>query len=163
MPTKKPRLNVTLPDEVYATISRLAALQGQSRSAFVTALLISLEEPFARTVSLLEAAKAAPASLHSHLRQAAQAAELDLMAALDSGSTALRSMISDARSASRGGKPPLTNRGVRLESNSQKRGGRCDLPTPPICPTCGQLGCPGAWGDHCVGTPDFPDEGGCRA
>jgi hypothetical protein len=153
MPTKKPRISVTLPDQVYDTVSRLAKLQGQSRSAFVEGLLCSIEESLTRTVALLEAAKAAPASMHSGLRQAALRAELDLIKALDQGSDGLRRMLEMARRQGlpEGSTPVPVTRGS---------GG---LGRPPICPTCGQVGCPGSWGGDCVSTSDFPDEGGGRA
>lgn len=157
MPSKKPRISIILPDQVYDTVSRLAKLQGQSRASFVAGLVCAIDEPLERTVSLLEAAKAAPASMHAHLRQAALAAEIDLMRSADQGSAALLDMLAEARRIAgkpaagvpEGGQPPLTNRGVRWARQA-----------PPLCPTCGRSDCPGSRGGDCWHSPILRDEGG---
>lgn len=60
MPTKKPRINITLSQETYDTISSLAALQGVSRAWVVSDIMESINVPLSRTVALLGAAQDAP-------------------------------------------------------------------------------------------------------
>lgn len=147
MPTKKPRLAIALHDEDYELVSRLAVLTGQSRAAFVSGLVSSIREPLARTVALIEAAKAAPASLRDTLRHAAELAEVDLMKAMDGGSTALRELVELARAGRPSPPPPPhTNRGVRYLR-------------PPLCHLCGRADCPGAAGGACRfdSDPEGPD------
>ena len=52
MPTSKPRIAITLDPRVYATIERLAQLQGKSRGSVVADLVTSIHEPLMRTVAL---------------------------------------------------------------------------------------------------------------
>lgn len=78
MPTKKPRLMVTLDPAVYETLARLAELQGCSRSRVVSDLLESIHPPLQRTVALLDAAREAPQQVKDGLRSTVEDLERDL-------------------------------------------------------------------------------------
>lgn len=82
MPTKKPRVTLTLDPNVYQTITRLADLQGRTRSAVVGELLDGIHPPLMRTVALLEAAKEAPGQVRDGLRQTIEDMERELQESL---------------------------------------------------------------------------------
>ena len=78
MPTNKPRVMVTLDPSVYETLSRLAELQGSSRSRVVADLLESIHPPLQRTVALLDAAKEAPQQVKDGLRSTVEDLEREI-------------------------------------------------------------------------------------
>lgn len=60
MPTHKPRLTITLPPHIEEVVTRLADLQGRSRSAVIVDVLEAVHRPWLRSCALLEAAREAP-------------------------------------------------------------------------------------------------------
>lgn len=78
MPTTKPRVQVTLEPETHAVIERLANLQGKTRGAVIAEMLDSIVPAITRTVTLLEAAAAAPETLKDNLRAVVEGAQADL-------------------------------------------------------------------------------------
>lgn len=54
MPSQKPRLNLTLPDELNATITRLSELTGRPKSALVVEMLQQYVPILDKTVLALE-------------------------------------------------------------------------------------------------------------
>lgn len=68
MPTAKPRIAVTLNEQTFQVIARMAELQGCSRGSVVADLLESVAPALIRTVALLEAAAAAPKQVRDGLR-----------------------------------------------------------------------------------------------
>ena len=68
MPTAKPRIAVTLNEQTFQVIARMAELQGCSRGSVVADLLESVAPALTRTVALLEAAAAAPKQVRDGLR-----------------------------------------------------------------------------------------------
>lgn len=54
MPSQKPRLNLTLPDDLYATIQKLADLQGVPKTRIITDLLIQHQPILEAVIAALE-------------------------------------------------------------------------------------------------------------
>lgn len=69
MPTDKPRITITFPPNLKATISRFADLQGRSFGAVVVDLLETIHDPLMRTLAILDAAREAPEEVKRGLRQ----------------------------------------------------------------------------------------------
>lgn len=109
MPTAKPRIAVTLEQTTFEVIARMAALQGVSRGSIVADLLDSVAPSLARTVSLLEAAAAAPKQVQDGLREVVEAAHDDFTA-LAGDATRQLDMLLDAF-ARTGADPHVVTRG----------------------------------------------------
>lgn len=109
MPTAKPRIAVTLEQSTFEVIARMAALQGVSRGSIVADLLDSVAPSLARTVSLLEAAAAAPKQVQDGLREVVEAAHDDFTA-LAGDVTRQLDMLLDAF-ARTGADPHVVTRG----------------------------------------------------
>ena len=84
MATTKPRIQVTLNENTYATIKRLAKLQGQSMSKVVGDVMESIHPPLMRTVALIDAANDAPDKVKTDLVRAAETLEKELSHAVGS-------------------------------------------------------------------------------
>ena len=82
MPTTKPRITITVNKPIYETITRMAMLQGVSKSHVINELLESVHPPLMRTVALLEAARDAPDQVKNGLRNTLDAMELELVGTL---------------------------------------------------------------------------------
>lgn len=93
MPTKKPRLTITLDPRFYETLSRLAELQGQSKNAVLNDFLMAMHEPLMRTVAMLDAALEAPDEVKRGLRESAEGLERELGALADTASGELASIV----------------------------------------------------------------------
>lgn len=78
MPTTKPRVHVTLEPDTHDVIERLATLQGKTRGAVISEMLDSIVPAISRTVTLLEAAAAAPEMLKENFRAVIEGAQSDL-------------------------------------------------------------------------------------
>lgn len=85
MPTRKPRVVVTLNPYVHGTIARLAELQGRSRGAVISDLLEGVHPPLMRTVALLDAARNAPRKVVDDLRDTLEGMEREMVGAAGSG------------------------------------------------------------------------------
>lgn len=109
MPTAKPRIAVTLEQSTFEVIARMAALQGVSRGSIVADLLDSVAPSLARTVSLLEAAAAAPKQVQDGLREVVEAAHDDFTA-LAGDATRQLDMLLDAFTRT-GADPHVVTRG----------------------------------------------------
>lgn len=79
MPTKKPRVIVTLEPETHDVIQRWATLQGRSRGKVIAELLDSTVGPLSRAVDLMEAAQRAPGDVKTGLVEALTSVETDLL------------------------------------------------------------------------------------
>lgn len=109
------------------TVSRLAKLQGRSKSAVINDLLESVHPPLMRTVALLEAAQDAPQQVKAGLRQTVLDLERELVGNTGSGLAQmdwLRTKFTESEGGAWAGaqpapappepkQPPYTNRGVR--------------------------------------------------
>lgn len=78
MPTSKPRITITTSKPIYDTISRMAQLQGISKSQVINELLEAAHMPLMRTVALLEAAQDAPKQVRDGLRESVESLEMEL-------------------------------------------------------------------------------------
>lgn len=141
MPTSKPRIAITLDPRVYATIERLAQLQGKSRGSVVADLVTSIHEPLMRTVALLDAAAEAPEQVKAGLRGVIEGVESQLVGAAGGGLAQLdwlRARVQAARSGARparersepqavpkrpkrGSNPRASNTGVRSRRKGVRR------------------------------------------
>lgn len=79
MPTIKPRFTITLKPETFQLISAAAAEQGISKSELIAEFLEMAREPLERMVTLLRAAKAAPADARADLLRGLEMAERGLV------------------------------------------------------------------------------------
>jgi len=118
MATDKPRISITFPPNLKATISRFAEMQGRSFSAVVVDLLETVHEPLIRTLAILDAAREAPEEVKRGLRQAFDDVERDTVKAAGSGIAQMDWLLTRLREESDGasgkGQPPHSNTGVRL-------------------------------------------------
>ena len=121
MPSKKPRINLTVPQNLNETLARLAELQGRSRSAVVVDLLEAIHPPLMRTVATLEAAQAAPKELRENLRQTVEDMEREINAALGCGIEQMDMLLQQLQSSATRGQPPHSNTGVRSDSGTQNQ------------------------------------------
>ena len=78
MPTKKPRIAITLEPHYYEIVSRLSQLTGDPKSKILSELFETVAEPLMRTVALLEAAQSAPAQVKAGLRSTVEQIEKEL-------------------------------------------------------------------------------------
>lgn len=79
MPTKKPRVAVTLKPETHEVIERLAALQGRSRGSVIAELLDAVTPALSRTVALMDAAQQAPKQVQQGLAATIEQMERELV------------------------------------------------------------------------------------
>lgn len=144
MPTKNPRLTVTLQPATSAQLSELSRLTGDSQSAIIADILEKSAPVFDRVIRVLSAAEEAKAELKgrmaSDLDKAQAKIERQLGLALDgldeyTGSLldeveavrrrARRAPTDGKRSAAVGGRgarsTPPSNRGVRSTANPLKK------------------------------------------
>lgn len=85
MPTRKPRLTITLDPRLHETISRMSKVSGDSMSEIINSFLMAMHEPLMRTVAVLEAAKDAPESVRKGLHDTAEKLERDLCSFAEAG------------------------------------------------------------------------------
>lgn len=102
MATNKPRIQVTVSAPVYETISRMAKLQGISRSAIVNDLLETVHPPLMRTVAILEAAQDAPEQVKAGLRGSVEALEAQLVGIAGGLTAQMDWLLEAARNGSTG-------------------------------------------------------------
>ena len=67
MPTKKPRVAVTLNPSTYEVVTELAKLQARSPGSVIAELLETVEEPLRKLAALLQAAQEAPQDFRHRL------------------------------------------------------------------------------------------------
>jgi len=118
MPTVKPRITITFPPNLKATLSRFAELQGVSFGAVVVDFLESIHEPLMRTLAIIDAARDAPEEVKRGLRQAFDDVERDVVKSAGSGIAQMDWLLSRLREGSEVpsgvGQPPHSNTGVRV-------------------------------------------------
>lgn len=82
MPTKLPRVLVTLKPDLHAAVSRAATAAGTSKSAFISSLLEPSIPVLHRMAEVLEAAAAAPQEAREGMLQALEGAVTHLVPVL---------------------------------------------------------------------------------
>jgi hypothetical protein len=78
MPTKKPRIQVSLATSEYELVKRLAKLQERSMSQVLSDLFTEIAPVYERVAVVLQAAKRAQASAHEGFRSAAEKAQAEI-------------------------------------------------------------------------------------
>jgi uncharacterized protein (DUF1778 family) len=63
MPTEKPRISITLDPADLAVLDRFAAVSGQPRASFISAMIAAAVPEFERAAHVMELAKEAPDSV----------------------------------------------------------------------------------------------------
>lgn len=96
MPTAKPRLNLTLEPAMADLIGRLAEGRQVPRSRVITDLLDAVAPQLHGLAALLEAAKRAPADVHTQLATALTRAQDQLSPAQQAIDAGLQLNIEDA-------------------------------------------------------------------
>jgi hypothetical protein len=137
MPTERPRLSLTLSDNLAWQLRRLSELTGTSQSALITSMLEGSDRFLWRLITTLEAAEEAKQRIPRHVSnlmaeaQGVIESKFGLVESLDrvqEGTGNLRSLTGAKRGpASRGnGRPsetpnPLSNRGGRSKPKQDKK------------------------------------------
>jgi hypothetical protein len=148
MPTKQPRVTVTLKPSTHAVLARLSILSKSSQSSIVGQLLESAEPVFERTCRVIEAANKVQGSMREQVVQNLELAEAaigkqmglaigdietrssDLVDDLESISRRRLRSAAGARSAlpRKRSRPPASNRGGATtqtrERKAMRRGAR---------------------------------------
>ena len=128
MPTVNPRVNVTLSPTLDALVSKLAKLQGVSKSQVLRELLEAAEPALQRAVALMEAASKATgdvlSGLAESLEKAQDKAEAQLSAHLAYLDAAQIDLVEQAQ-AVRGRRPAA---GVSQRRAASPSGARFPLP-----------------------------------
>jgi hypothetical protein len=78
MPTKKPRIQVSLATSEYELVKRLAKLQERSMSQVLSDLFTEIAPVYERVAVVLQAAKRAQQSAHEGFRNAAEKAQAEI-------------------------------------------------------------------------------------
>jgi hypothetical protein len=140
MPTKNPRLTITLQPSLAAQLRRLSELTGNSQSAVISELLQGSGPVFDRLIAVLEAAKTAKASMRGKLVEDMERAQAQvegaLGMALDGFDQFTGSLLDEAEAVTRRARrgpatrgatgrgaaqpTPISNRGVRYDPIATK-------------------------------------------
>ena len=154
MPTKKPRLTITIQPSLAAQLKRLSQLTGNSQSSLISELLDGSSPVFDRMITVLAAAESAKASLRGHLAsdmaQAQARVEKQFGLALDDFDQAAKPLLGELKAIERRGRnraklgalapartvpdaepTPLSNRGVRSLTNTTKKIAAAPTPAKP--------------------------------
>lgn len=102
MPTKKPRCTITFDPNVYHTLTRLAELQGITKSAVIGEFFDAIHPPLMRTVALLEAAAEAPRQVRAGIRQTVEDMERLLVASAGEGIRHMDAVLEELQAAASG-------------------------------------------------------------
>lgn len=127
MPTEKPRFTITTSKPIFETVSRLADLQGVSKSHVINDLLEAIHPPLMRTVALLEAAQEAPLQVREGLKSTVLDMEREMAGTVGSAIGQMDWLQNQLRAPqggrdttgpaavrpARGGRTPHSNTGVR--------------------------------------------------
>ena len=123
MPTKNPRVNVTLSPSLDALVARMAGHQRLSKSQVLRELLESAEPALQRAAALMDAASQATAAvkerLGSSLSAAQDQAEANLAHQLAHLDAATADVVTTAQ-AVRGRRPPRAPAAVPVGARSRK-------------------------------------------
>lgn len=143
MPTKNPRISVTLTPELSSILDRLSSLTGDSKSAMVAELLNQSAPVFERMIAVLAAAETLKAqasegldSIGHGLKRAQERIESQLGLVLDDLDAGTRPILDAAEKvtrrgnrarpdgrarAPRSGATPMSNRGVKNPTDRENR------------------------------------------
>ncbi len=118
MPTRNPRINVTVSPEQYILLSRLSRVQGRSRSAVLLDLFETVTPVLERVCVVAEAAERAQFQAKEGLQAAAERAEAALSPMLAEAMGQLDLLVEDSVKRFKGhgrpsGAPPVRVRSTR--------------------------------------------------
>lgn len=130
MATKTPRIQVTLSEDAYALVTRLADLQRSNRSRIIAELVDDLAAPMSSLVDMLEAAAKVREENLQGVRDASQEALDRLQPLLDEAEEQMG--LLDLMMKQGADQPPTCNTGVtnqlthskQSKSPSGKKGGK---------------------------------------
>jgi DNA-binding ferritin-like protein len=135
MPTKNPRLTLTLSPSLAAQLRRMSELTGNSQAALISELLEGNEKVFARLIQVLEAAKSAKgdmvAKFSEDMGAAQQKIEAQLGLALEAIDEPTHSLLKEAERIKRRG-ARTTGEGTRLRGGSTAPGATRSASSPPL-------------------------------
>ena len=122
MPTLKPRLTITITDDLACQLRELSRLTGNSQSALIADLLAGSWPVFDRMIEVLRAAETAKMAMHGHLANSMGETQdqIDEKLGIVRQEVAQRPVERDARRILEA--TPLSNRGVR-SGRKQANGG----------------------------------------
>lgn len=134
MPATSPRINVTLPPEIYALYKSFAQVSGNSMSSMLAEIAVTSAPALERVLRVVIAAKEAEQARKDGMKQAFQQAEAELQPLLDQASSTLgvalahieRAATAKPAEAQPAGRrrpgPPASNTGVRSRGKHGKKG-----------------------------------------
>lgn len=122
MPTNKPRVQVTLEPETHAVIERFAQLQGRTRGSVIAELLDAITPSLTRTISLLEAAIAAPESVKNGLRGVVEGIQDELVSVSGDATKQLDILMDqlDAEATRKAADPHVVTRGSGMSPTTKE-------------------------------------------
>lgn len=126
MPTKKPRLTITITESLAWQLQQLSRLTGQSQGGLIASLLEGSDLVLQRLIVVLEAAQEAkeaiPGRLAFDMREAQERIEqrLSLVKTVDQIVKRRAGRVSAAGGSPRAQLNPLSNRGGRSEAGTAK-------------------------------------------
>jgi hypothetical protein len=106
------RITVTLPEDDYAVLRRLATLQGGTMSSIVRELVAAVTPALGRTADLIERASGAQQEVLAGIAAAVAASEESVTGTLDAAQEAFAQMLADSE-ALLDQDPPSSNTGGR--------------------------------------------------
>ena len=121
MPTRNPRVNVTLRPEQYELISRLSKVQGRSRSAVLVELFSIVMPVLERVVVVSEAAQRVQVQAREGLKQSVEASEALLLPHVASAMGQLDLLVENAIEAQRGSFHPFASTRAERERSEPRR------------------------------------------
>ena len=140
MPTKNPRLTITLQPSLAAQLRKLSELTGNSQSGLIADLLDGTGPVFDRMIQVLEAAKTAKESIKGRMADDMERAQAKMEGALgmvlEGFDEITGSLLDEAEEVTRRGRgsagaarshgpgaaapTPISNRGVRYDPKATK-------------------------------------------
>ncbi len=124
MATKTPRIQVTLSEEAYSIVTRLAALQQSNRSRIIAELVNDLAPVMGQLLETMEAAARVREENVQGVRDASREALERMQPLLNEAEEAMGLLDLMMRRAGEEPEPPASNTGVTMElspSNHSKR------------------------------------------
>ena len=131
MPTKNPRLTLTLSPSLAAQLRRMSELTGNSQAALISELLEGNDKVFARLIQVLEAAQSAKGDMVAKFSQDMDSAQAKIEAqlglALEAIEEPTRSLLEDSERIKR--------RGARTPREGTRLRGGATAPQRPAAPS----------------------------
>lgn len=129
MPTKNPRLSLTLSEDLAWQLRRLSELTGTSQSALITSMLEGSNHFLWRLIATLEAAQEAKERIPGHVANLMKEAQGRIEEKFGLTEVLDRAQAEKPRSAGRAGgrqhataaSAPLSNRGGRSKAKEAKK------------------------------------------